>query len=225
VRRFLGDPQPFFSKGSALSEQAELGMAHGEPGQGDHGGQEKLVEALVAPRPIEGGHRRVNRPTIVALGLIGLAEVLVCPQDHIPASRIERALGGGDGLVIRAHLVAMVGQKEQDPSQPARVVERLGEGLGLAQSRQDTPHIARRRERRARVEPQIDGLLARGTRLWQMRQGAERLLEIRYGLAVCRPRQGLLPGLPAVVEGVVPHLPLVEVVCQLRVVLPQPVRV
>ena len=28
-------------------------MAHSEPGTGDHGGQESLAEALVAPRAVE----------------------------------------------------------------------------------------------------------------------------------------------------------------------------
>ena len=42
--------------------------------------------------------------------------------------------------------------------------------------------------------------------LRQMRQGTERLLEVPHGLAVGRPRQGLLPRLPAVRQGLVPHL-------------------
>ena len=53
----------------------------------------------------------VNRPTIVALGLIGKAEVAVRQrlQDSIPAGRgeCEGALGGGDGLVIRAYEIEM----------------------------------------------------------------------------------------------------------------------
>ena len=87
-----------------------------------------------------------------------------------------------------------------------RVVESLREGLGLAQRRQDTPEVARRQERRAQGEPEIDGLLARGALLWQMREGAERLLEVPHGLAVGRPPHGLLPRLPAVRQGLVPHL-------------------
>ena len=43
--------------------------------------------------------------------------------------------------------------------------------------------------------------------LRQMREGAERLLEVPHGLAVGRPRHGLLPRLPAVRQGLVPHLP------------------
>ena len=71
VRHRLGNPQSFFPEGTALSERAQLGMARGEAGTGEHSGQDKLTEALVAPRPLEECHglpEAVNRPTIVALG-------------------------------------------------------------------------------------------------------------------------------------------------------------
>ena len=74
MRHHLSDPQPFFPKGLARSEQAQLGMAPGEVGTGDHGGQEDLTEALSAPRPVErryGLLEAVNRPTIVTLSCIG----------------------------------------------------------------------------------------------------------------------------------------------------------
>ncbi len=93
-----------------------------------------MAEALVTPCSIEGRHRIVNRPTIVALGLVCLAEVLVRLQDHIPTSRgeCEGALGRGDRLVIITRLVEIVCEKDQDLSQPTRVAESLGESLGLA---------------------------------------------------------------------------------------------
>ena len=109
VRHRLGNPQPFFPEGTALGERAQLGMAPGEEGTGEHGGQDGVPEALMAPRPVEGRHglpEAVDRPTIVALGSVGEAEVIVRQrlQDDIPAGRGERqgALGSGDGLVIRA---------------------------------------------------------------------------------------------------------------------------
>ena len=61
-----------------------------------------------------------------------------------------------------------------------RIIESLGEDLGLAQTYQHTTKVARWNERRAQGEPEIDGLLARGACLWQMREGIERLLEIPY---------------------------------------------
>ena len=52
----LGNPESFFPKASALGEPAELGMARGEIGIDEHGGQESLAKALVAPRPVEEHH-------------------------------------------------------------------------------------------------------------------------------------------------------------------------
>ena len=110
----LGNPQPFFREGAALGERAELGMALGEVGTGDHGGQEDLTEALAARHPVEGHDglpEAVNRPTIVALGLVGSAEVAVRQrvQDDLPVGRGERegALSSGDGLVIRTTTAEM----------------------------------------------------------------------------------------------------------------------
>ena len=67
----LGDPQPFVPEGPALGERPQLGMAPGEVGTGEHGGQDGAAEALAAPPPVEGRHglpEAVDRPTIVALG-------------------------------------------------------------------------------------------------------------------------------------------------------------
>ena len=86
----LGNPEPFVPEGTALGERAQLGMAPGEVGTGDHGGQDDLPEALVAPRPLEGRHglpEAVDRPTIVALGLVGMAEAAGSPA---PAGRHPR---------------------------------------------------------------------------------------------------------------------------------------
>src|SRR5437016_12464772 len=58
-----------------------------------------------------------------------------------------------------------------------------------------------------------------------MPQGTERLLEILYGLAVGRPLHGSLSSLPAVRQGLVPYLALGEVVCQLSIMLLQPILV
>ena len=60
-------------KGPTLDEQAQLSMAPGEEGTGDHGGQVRLAEALGAaprrgtPRSAEA----VDGPPIAALGLVG----------------------------------------------------------------------------------------------------------------------------------------------------------
>ena len=109
-----------------------------------------MAEALAAPRTVEGRHglpEAVDRPTIVALGLVGLAEgrFASAVQDNIPTGRGERqgTLGGGDGLVIARPATEMDCQKDRDLSQPTRVIEGLRKGFGLAQGRQDTPKVAR----------------------------------------------------------------------------------
>jgi hypothetical protein len=75
-------------------------------------------------------------------------------------------------------------QQARDLPQPTRVVEDLGEGLSLVQSRQDVLRVARRQERRTQGEPQVDGLLTRITLLWQMLEGTECLLDAYDGLVV-----------------------------------------
>src|SRR4029450_1330535 len=75
-----------------------------------------------------------------------------------------------------------------------RVVKGQHERLSLAQTRQDTPRVARWDERRTQGKPEINGLLTRLALLWRMREGAEGLLEGRYGLAIRRAREGAVPG-------------------------------
>ena len=64
------------------------------------------------------------------------------------------------------------------------ITEGLSESLGLAQTRQDRPQVAQRKERRAQGEPEVDRLLMRVARLRQMRQGPERLPEVPRGLTI-----------------------------------------
>src|SRR5438128_9048397 len=61
-------------------------------------------------------------------------------------------------------------------------------------------------KRRAQGEPEVNGLLACVTLLRQMREGIERLLEIPHSLAIGRLRHRLFSRLPAVRQGLVPHL-------------------
>src|SRR5262252_2618575 len=116
----LSHLQPFFPEGGALGKRAQLGMTHGELTTGLHSGQEDLTEALKASRPVERHHglpKAVDRPTIVALRIVGEAEVVVCQclQDDVPARCGERegALASGDGLVIRALEKEIDGEKDQ----------------------------------------------------------------------------------------------------------------
>jgi hypothetical protein len=84
VSHRLGNPQPFGSESPALGEQAQLGIALAEKGTAGHGRQQNLAEALTAPGLAKGGHdlsEAVKGPTIVALGQVGLAEVIV--RQHV----------------------------------------------------------------------------------------------------------------------------------------------
>jgi hypothetical protein len=139
VRHRFGNLERFFPECTALSEQAELSMAHGELGPGDHGGRVGKPKTLVGWRFLEGRHRlpeAADRPMIVALRLRGSAEIVVRlrAQADLPAGRGkgQGALSGGDDLVIRTDPVELVWQKERHLSQPTWVIEGRGEGLGLA---------------------------------------------------------------------------------------------
>jgi hypothetical protein len=102
---------------------------------------------------------------IIGMELVGSAKIEVRQrvQNNFPAGRREGegALGTGDGLVMRTPVAEMEGQKERDLSLPMRVFEGRCKSLGLTQTRQDTPKGARRKERIAQGEPEVDGLLAR----------------------------------------------------------------
>ena len=190
-----------------------------------------MAEALAAPRPVEGRHglpEAVDRPTIVALGLIGYAKELVRQrvQDALPAGRGkgEGALGGGDGLVIRAPDVEMEGQKDETcPSRrgSSRAAARASASRRAARIRSRVAETGRSAERRASRRSMACSQC--GALLRQMRQGAERLLEIPHGLAVGRLRHGLLSRLSAVRQGLVPHLPPQGMVRQAFDLLGQPV--
>ena len=109
VRSGLGNPQPFFHEGTALGEQAQLGLALGQVGTREHRGQENHAEALAAPCPVEkrdGLPEAVDRasdsrpgPGTLRRRIGFLRERL---QDDIPAGRGEPAgaLADSDGLVI-----------------------------------------------------------------------------------------------------------------------------
>ena len=188
-------------------------MDCGEIGTGEHSGREERTEALVAPSPLEGRHGLPvvgHRPRIVAPGMVGEAERVVRQRllDDLPAGRRERqdAFAGGDGLVIRAREVGIAGPRAQDLSQPTRVVEGRHEGLGLAQIPRHASRVLERAEGYAQGEPEVDGLLEGVAPLRQVGERAERLLKGPCGLAGGRARHGLLPRLPAIRHGLVPHL-------------------
>src|SRR5262249_15928203 len=107
IRSRLGIAKSFVPESMALSECAQLGMALGEIGTGGYVAQVEITSwshldgVLAAPHPVEERHvlpLAVDRPTIVALVLVGDAKVVIrpCLTAAIPARDGERegALGG-----------------------------------------------------------------------------------------------------------------------------------
>src|SRR5262249_32197495 len=141
-----------------------------EHATGVHRRHQDLPEPFVASWPIQGGHslaQTIACPTIVALDQVGKAEAQVGERvlDDIVVGERQRegALAGGNGDVIRAHPVEMVGQKDRDLAEATRIVEGFREGLRLTQTGQYPLKLPERAERRAQGEPEIDSLLTRGT--------------------------------------------------------------
>jgi hypothetical protein len=81
----------------------------------------------------------------------------------------------------------------------------VGQGEGLAVVISGLLALRRLAPRGDLTASEIDGLLNCIVLLWQMRQGAERLLEGPHSVAVGRPRHRLLPRLLSVCQGLVPH--------------------
>src|SRR5262249_7384320 len=100
---------------AAFSECAQLGVTRGKACTGVHGGQDKLGEAVGGRRPLEESPslpEAVDGPMVIApdQGAYAAIEGRLRVQDDIPTSRGKRegALGGSDGLVIRAHGAEML---------------------------------------------------------------------------------------------------------------------
>jgi hypothetical protein len=152
---------------------------------GEHGGQADRPAALAPQGPLVGRSRLCvtgERLTRVALAPGGAAAGLVRQrmQDTLPTGAGQRAgaLGSGEGLLMGAHEGAMACEKARDLAQPRRGVEAHREGLRLTQTRQDTPWVASRLERRAQGQLEVQGPLARGARCRQMLQRTQRRLDI-----------------------------------------------
>jgi hypothetical protein len=157
-------------------------------------GRKTCPGSLVTPRPVKERHRlleAVDRPTIVALELVGYAEKEIRHpvQDTISIRRGKRKgiPGGGNGSVIRSPAEGLHEQTERDLYQPTRVVEGPRERFGITQSCKHAPIVAERAERRVQGESEINGLLTCIARVWQMCEGTEGMLEILHSLAVGRP--------------------------------------
>ena len=128
----------------------QLGIAHGKAGPGTHSGQEELTEAARRRAP-RGMPRRSTQPpgrSRPGPRRPGPGTGCVAPagrHTHRPWPA-RGPLGRRHGVVIVAHTARNGWTARPDLSQPTRVVEGLGEGLGLAQSGQGPLQSPERQE-------------------------------------------------------------------------------
>ena len=118
-----------------------------------------------------------------------------------------------EGLLARRHGAVVVsrdpeymGHPGQHPSQPGPIVERPGQGLGLAQQGEAPPMLSQWAQRASQSEAEIDGQHPGVAVLGQVREGLEGLLEGGHRLAERGAVVGPGAGLLAVGHGLVPHL-------------------
>jgi hypothetical protein len=94
-----------------------------------------------------------------------------------------------------------------DPCEPARIAERPGEPLRLAEVLPGARRIAKRLERIPEIDTGIDGELRHLSGLGETAEGHEHLLQVGYGLAVRGPRHGPEPRLAEIGDRLLPQLP------------------
>ncbi len=93
------------------------------------------------------------------------------------------------GLFGTAGYQTVVGGRDRHPPKAQLIAQRGSELLGISEVFPDGLDLALCDERAAQAEPKVDCTLARLTRLGQMRQGRQRLLEVGLGFAMRRPVQ------------------------------------
>jgi hypothetical protein len=147
---------------------------------------------------------------MVAQSMVGYTQVVI-RQDL--QGKISEDLSDGEGVPARLNRAVMVPHLPEisahiggEPPQSQLVVENLREGCSLAEVVEHLPDFPESPECRPQVEPEVDGLLLRGTALREMREGCQGLLEARHDLSQGRARIRLGTGLPTVRHRLVPDL-------------------
>ena len=154
--------------------------------------------------------QQLGRPAEVADGMVYLPQAIGCL--HLQGAVAERGREL-EGLLARRHGAVVVsrhpeytGHPGQHPSQPGPVVERPGQGLGLAQQGEAPPMLSQWAQRASQREAELDGQPPGVAVLGQVREGLEGLLEGGHRLAERGAVVGPGAGLLAVGDGLVPHL-------------------
>ena len=125
-------------------------------------------------------------------------------------------------MAARPVVLAQVGGQL---AESASIVEDPHEALGFAEVAEDPLGVSEWKERRPKIEAQIDRLLQRATVLGQMLERRQRLLQTRHGVSVGGPRDRPGAGLTEVRDGLLPELPPEGMVGEPLVLPGQPVRI
>ena len=96
----------------------------------------------------------------------------------------EGALAGSDGPLMVAYKPKMLARKCRDSSQSVLIAQGLGEDFGLVQDIPRPLEFSQRKEHRAQVKADIDGLLAGAATFRQILQGSQCLLKGCHRLSV-----------------------------------------
>src|SRR5262245_49685615 len=176
----LGEAEPVLSVDDPLVEGSTLSQGPGQPTPGHCGGkpgQPTAVTAPIAAEQVDDLPEEGFSLSIIAGGEADCAEVVIRP--HLEREVSERFGDGQGGLGGRTRfgrvasapeIVALV---ERYPPESQLIAEPLSEALRFAQMLDDPLKIAKREERGAKFEAQIDGLLEHLAGLGQMLESPE----------------------------------------------------
>ena len=120
--------------------------------------------------------------------------------------KIEGLLACRHGTRVVSRYPEYIGHPGEHPSQPGPIVERPGQGLGLAQQGEVPPTLSQCEQGAPQSEAELDRQHPGVAVLGQVREGLEGLLEVAHRLAERGTVIGLGAGLLAVGHGLVPHL-------------------
>jgi len=106
-----------------------------------------------------------------------------------------------------------------------QIPERFGHELGLAEVVQQLLGLSKVVEGDLKVEPEVDGLLARFRALGQMRHNAKCLLEVSHSLPTGVSRHGFRSGLPQIAHRMLPQSTVQRVMSEALGLLAEPIPV
>jgi hypothetical protein len=189
VRHQLGDPDGVLRVHRGLGESAEMREREGEPGAGP-GGEKRRQRgspAVVGERlchileECAGLHQGSNREVCLGKPVRGFdCEVRVLQL----AGDVERLAA----RLQRTGMLAEVPQSRADvrhhEPQPAPIADLPRERLGFAHAIEDLAVLPERSQGSPRVEAEVDALDLGLTRVGQVRERAERILEMAARLGV-----------------------------------------